>query len=300
MIMKKIFITGGDGFIGTKLCELFGELGHQVHVYDTSDSYDVRNYNQLVAAIEHVKPTHVVHLGMTSKVNDAHKSFDYAQESIFGGTKNVLNALKEPRILGTVERLVFASSSTVYGNFITMPPAEDHPLNPVNEYGALKLCAEVLIKAHHEIYGLEYTIIRPSSVYGPWDFNLRVIGRFLLDAITKGEIDVYGPEMKMDFSYIDDVSDGFVRATLEEKAANETFNITRGQTRTLGFAANMVKSLIPTVKIIKHDADKMFPQRGAFNIDKAKTLLGYDPKIDLQQGIELYYKHMVNNWEGYD
>lgn len=299
--MKRIFITGGSGFIGTKLCSLLKELGHNVRSFDIQDTLlnDVRDYTSLKNAILEYKPTHVIHLGMISKVKEADKSFTYAKESIFGGTMNVLEVLTKEYT--DVERLVFASSSTVYGDFIKdlCPPNEDHPTAPVSIYGALKLCSETLVKSYYSMYGLEYTIIRPSSVYGPFDMNMRVIGKFLYDAMTKGSIKVYGDSVSMDFSYIDDVANGIIRATFSNEARNETFNITRGQTRGLLEAAELVQHYIPGCKIEILDRDGLFSVRGAFDVSKAEDLLGYKPKINLPQGIKMYYDHMLAHLSEY-
>ena len=299
--MNRIFITGGRGFIGTKLCSLLEKQGHDVFVFDIQDDllHDVRDYKSLRNAIFDYKPTHIIHLGMVSKVKDANKSFSYAKESIFGGTMNILEVLRSE--YGHVERFVFASSSTVYGNFIPelSPPTEEHSTNPVNIYGALKLCSEALIKSYNGIYGIDYTIVRPSSVYGPFDKNMRVIGRFLFDAMTSGVIQVQGENVTMDFSYIDDVVDGITRATFSDNAINETFNITRGQTRTLLEAAELVQQYVPSARIAMFNKNDLFPMRGAFDVSKAKDLLGYEPKVDLPEGIEIYYNHMLEHLADY-
>ena len=104
---------------------------------------------------------------------------------------------------------------------------------------------------------------------------------------------VHGENMEMDFSYIDDIADGFIRATFSEQAKNETFNITRGQTRTLLEAAKIIQTLVPGSTIETLDKNILFPKRGAFDITKAKKLLGYDPKIDLPEGIKIYFDHML-------
>ena len=143
----------------------------------------------------------------------------------------------------------------------------------------------------------------PLAAYGSssrrYDMNMRVIGKFLYDAMTNGVIKVHGEDVTMDFSYIDDVADGIVRATFSDNSLNETFNITRGQTRTLLEAAELVQHFIPSAKIEMYSKNELFPKRGAFNVNKAKDLLGYEPKVDLPEGIEIYYKHMVSHLSDY-
>ena len=99
-----------------------------------------------------------------------------------------------------------------------------------------------------------------------------------------------GGESKLDFSYVEDVADGFVLALKSKKADNETFNITRGEGRSLKEFANIIKSIIPATKIEYKEAskDEKRPERGALDISKAKKILGYNPKYSLEEGTKLY------------
>ena len=140
-------------------------------------------------------------------------------------------------------------------------------------------------------YGIKYTIIRPSAVYGPTDVNRRVTQIFIENALKGKPLVLHnGGTSKLDFSYVEDVAEGFVLALKSSKAENETFNITMGEGRSLKELANIIKSNIPLAKIEYKEAPKeeKRPERGALDIAKARKLLGYTPKYSLEEGMKKY------------
>jgi len=178
----------------------------------------------------------------------------------------------------------------VYGDFQDQV-REDSPCCPQGQYGIMKLAGEWLVRDYHRRGCFDYSIIRPSAVYGPLDVEDRVISKFLLTAMRGGVLRVNGANETLDFTYVDDAADGIVAAATRIMSANKTFNITKSHSVSLLEAAEMIVKIVGQGTIETRDKDADFPSRGALNIDRARTILGYDPKVDVEQGFENYY-----NW----
>lgn len=313
--MKKIFIAGGAGFIGSHICKDLIQKGHQVAVYDKFLNYippeeghypfylqkrlaeiknqielfqgDIRDKEFLTKAIRDFRPEIVINLISIPIAKASTVLFEDAVQINLNGHTNLLEAM---RAIDSVQRIIYTSSSFVYGHFQYDPADEEHPTNPIDIYGGTKLACEILTKTYAERFGLEYTIIRPSAVYGPTDANCRVSQIFVENALSDQPLILYnGGKDKVDFTYATDVTHGFVLAALSPKAKNEIFNITAGQGRSAEEFANILKQYIPALAtVIKNEDDFKRPLRGSLDISKAKRLLGYKPKYDLEKGLREY------------
>jgi UDP-glucose 4-epimerase len=158
----------------------------------------------------------------------------------------------------------------------------------------MKLAGEWLVKDHTRKYNMSHTIVRPSAVYGPLDVNDRVIAKFFAAAMNDRPIVVNGLQELLDFTYVEDAAEGIVLATLSDNAANKTYNITKGQSRTLLDAADCVRSLVGKGVIEVCNKDSSFPSRGALNIDTARNDLGFNPTTDIEEGLQKYYDWLIN------
>jgi nucleoside-diphosphate-sugar epimerase len=207
-----------------------------------------------------------------------------------GGLLNVLMCCVKYK----VKRLVFISSSMVYGDFDDNV-TEDAICNPQGEYGILKLAGEGLVKDYNRKYGLNYTIIRPSAVYGPLDLSDRVISKFLLTAMGNGELTVNGENETLDFTYVDDAATGIAQAGLSEEAENKTYNITKSHSKTLLAAAQLAVEIAGKGSITITSKDDDFPSRGALDITAAVNDFGYNPKVDIEEGFNLYHEWLSNS-----
>jgi nucleoside-diphosphate-sugar epimerase len=118
----------------------------------------------------------------------------------------------------------------------------------------------------------------------------RVVAKFMLRAMRGQTLNVNGAGETLDFTYVDDAADGVVAAALEVGAANDTYNITKSHSVSLLQAAQMVVGIVGSGSIECKDKDADFPSRGALNINKARRVLGFDPKVDVREGFENYYK----------
>ncbi|MEK6936795.1 MAG: NAD-dependent epimerase/dehydratase family protein [Nanoarchaeota archaeon] len=321
--MAKILITGGAGFIGSHIVRKLVELGHEIVILDAFEQYSppltgqyskyiklrfqglensitfergsTTNQEIISRIIKKHQPTRVIHLAAIPVAEISEKNIYESISNTCLGTANLLSAVEEYSL---VERFVYTSSSMVYGNFLFDKITEDHPLTPVNIYGATKLFGEHLTKIAGIRSNLDYTIIRPSAVYGPTDLNRRVTQIFVENAVLKKPIKLFNNgEEKLDFTYVEDLADGFVLATFEPKAQNETFNITFGEARSLLDFAMILKSHFQDLQIeyVNKDAGFKRPKRGTLDPTKAKNLLGYNPKHNLELGLKRYIEFMKEN-----
>jgi len=193
-----------------------------------------------------------------------------------------------------VRKFVYISSSMVYGDF-TDDVKEDAVCRPQGQYGILKLAGEWLVKDYARRTGLAYTVIRPSAVYGPLDVEDRVISKFILNAMRGIPLKVNGASETLDFTYVDDAADGIVAAALSDNTDNNTYNITKSHSHSLLDAANLAAKVAGKGEIIVGEKDADFPSRGALNIDAARRDFGFDPKVDVEQGFEIYYEWLKND-----
>jgi nucleoside-diphosphate-sugar epimerase len=300
--MKTVAITGGFGFIGHHLAKTFLERRWNVIIIDDlslhEDAYLTKYRMESIqnkkcqfinASCNHAYDIKnklrgedvnaIVHLASIPNQKMAIEMPSSAVHSITGNTLIMSSIATE-----IYAKFVHVSSSMAYGHFTSSPQKEDAILAPTNLYGTLKSHSEDIVKLFSE----NYTIIRPSAVYGPGDNFDRVIGKWIMAALNGEEIIVNDPARLMDFTYVTDLVQGIFAAT----AANykdRTYNITRGQARSLGEAVLLVKTLTESKSPVHYtNATVNEPVRGALDISKAKEELGYSPKIDLQEGIENY------------
>jgi nucleoside-diphosphate-sugar epimerase len=206
------------------------------------------------------------------------------------GLINVLESAKRHK----VERVVYISSSMVYGDFEDQV-TEDSECSPIGQYGIMKLAGEQLVKDYHRRGAFDYVIIRPSAVYGPLDVEDRVVAKFMLAAMRGETLKVNGAEETLDFTYVDDAADGIVSAATRIMSANRTYNITKSHSVTLLEAAEMIVKIVGKGTVEVRDKDADFPSRGALNIERAQTILGYDPKVDVEEGFQRYYDWLKNS-----
>lgn len=313
--MPKFLILGGMGLIGSRITNKLIAQEHEVVIYDKFFNFiesekldyvrflknrhdlvsnkatlvygDVRDYANLSKTILEHRPEIIIHLAQIPLANISNQISSEALDININGMTALIKAIGS---VDFVKRLVYSSSSFVYGHFQYAPADENHPTNPIDVYGGTKLAGESIIKGFCTRFGIEYTIIRPSAVYGPTDCNKRVSEIFIEAAFNNNELTLDGGGInRQDFTFVDDAANGFVLAALSDKAKNEIFNITRGEGRSLLEFVEILKKYFPNIKTIVKPADINRPVRGALSIAKARDLLGYEPKYSLEDGIKEYY-----------
>ena len=301
---QKIFITGGAGFIGSSLIHRLAELGDETASYDTylnfidNDSYykrclsirkklylqptktyrgDIRDIDKLTDAVTDFQPDIIVHLAGLPMARPLKKYEDQEIPINLTGALNVIDCFNKSK----AEKIVYTSSSMAYGHFKQTPQSEDFILNPINAYGAAKAAGEYFVKLSQK----NWVIVRPTSVYGFTDCANRV-SQLLIDAVFSGKSAWVVKGETLDFSYIDDVADGFVLAAHEPTATRETFNISRGAARSAVEFADILKKYFPRFQYEVREPSSQQVYRGPQDIEKARKLLGFVPKYDIEEGIK--------------
>tara|TARA_B110000971_G_scaffold90403_1_gene92983 strand:+ start:5274 stop:6314 length:1041 start_codon:yes stop_codon:yes gene_type:complete len=193
-----------------------------------------------------------------------------------------------------LDRFLYISSSMVYGDFKKSSVSENEKLNPKEIYGTMKLAGEIVTSGMCVQHKIPYTIVRPSAVYGPTDMNQRVTQYFIEKADVGETLYIHGKNEKLDFTYVEDLVDGCILASKSLKGINQIFNITNGNARSLLDYAKILKKYFPNLKYKIVERDHKRPKRGTLNINKAKRLLKFKPKFNLEKGTEIYVKHYKN------
>jgi UDP-glucose 4-epimerase len=239
-------------------------------------------------------PDTVIHLASFPRQKVVNSNPAWGSRVMIEGLINLLEASVEYH----VRKFVYVSSSMVYGNFkhtYSDGVDENHPTHPIGQYGIMKLAGEWLVKDYQHRTGMNYTIIRPSAVYGPLDVEDRVVSKFLSKAIRGEEITVNGADERLDFTYVSDVATGIALASVSDCTDNMTYNITRGHAHTLLEAANLAVQIAGQGSIRICDPDNNFPSRGRLNINSALTDFGFAPEVDIEQGFREYHEWLNNS-----
>ncbi len=311
---RRILVTGGLGLIGHNVVRRLQEVGHEVIVTDICTNYGIVPQSEIdyliserrkridtstrVYSIDIGDPVGMECLFRTYKFDTVIHMASFPRQKVVNANPMIGSRTMSEGLLNLLElstrydicKFVYISSSMIYGDF-TDDVREDAICRPQGQYGIMKLAGEWLTRDYTRKTGMSHVIIRPSAVYGPYDVEDRVVSKFLLTGRRSGTIKVNGVTETLDFTFVDDAADGIVAAAIREEANNNTYNITRGQSHSLLTAAELAVKITGRGRIEIGDRDQDFPSRGALNIDAARRDLGFDPKIDIEQGFEIY-----NDW----
>ena len=313
----KILVTGGKGFIGSKIVEMLSNDGHHLIVVDNHDTYDIMTTEELhklydwrtrnwkaknvtlingdvldrlvcLKAFSH-NPDIVIHLATYPRAKIVDRDPILGIPKVINTTTNLLWHAEK---FG-VRKFVYVSSSMVYGDFVD-GMKEDGKTKPKNIYGEAKLTGERLVKLFAKRDNLNYNIVRPSGVYGPGDMPDRVVSKFFDKAMNNQPITLHNGENKVDFTYRRDAARGIVLAALSP-VANVSFNITAGKATSLRTLAEKIIALTGSESEIEDIGDHMlYPMRGTLDIGRARDLLNYEPEFTLDEGLASYYDWLKN------
>jgi len=295
-------VTGATGFIGSHLCLRLLDLGMEVHGLDdlsrgslkrakilknsgmSLHKADVRDWATVHEVLHEVKPDAVIHLAALISVEESIRMPELYMEVNAEGTRNIVRAASN---VGS-GRLIYASSAAVYGNPIRLPITEDHPTSPLSPYGLSKLMGERYVTS--EFIGREKPVIlRIFNVYGPGQNPeyAGVITKFM-ERLSQGDPPIiFGDgEQTRDFIHVDDVVEAFIRSL--DTPLNETAVLNVGSGRPfkiIELARMMIRLYGLNVEPI-HVPPRPGDVRGSYaDISLAKRLLGWNPKISLEEGL---------------
>lgn len=291
--MEKIIVTGGAGFIGSHIVDALVLDGYEVHIVDDMSAgkeeninpkaimhkVDIRDQQKLVTIF--AGASCVFHEAAMPRVQ---YSIENPIETNDINVNGILSVLEACRLNG-VKRLVFASSSSIYGDPDKLPTNEDMNINPMSPYAAHKYIGEVYLKLYSKIYNLETVCLRYFNVYGP-RFNPEgayplVIGYFMKSLRDGKPLAVTGDgEQTRDFVHVRDVA----HANL---LAMESLNVGKGEVINIGggkrYSINHITKLIGGE--IEYIAPRVEPHDTEADIRKAKEILNWEPSISLEEGI---------------
>ncbi len=297
---RRILVTGGAGFVGSNVVARLAEAGARVTVLDdlftgqadavpasvelvVGSVTDDDLVRRLVSA-----STLVFHLAARNIIaSTANPRDDFATN--IGGTLNVLLAAREAR----VERVVYTSSTSVYGNPRSIPINEDDRLDLLTPYAVSKLAGENYCIAFYESYGTPVAAVRYSNVYGPGQRAdnpyCGVIAKFFASAMAGEPLRIHGDGgQTRDFTYVDDAVDATLLAAITPRAEGEVFNVGSGiETSINDLATGIGVALgrqIETESIDRRDIDNI--RRRVVNIEKARRMLRWAPQTTLSHGLE--------------
>lgn len=318
----KILVTGGLGFIGHNVVAKLESQGHTCVVTDTQTTYgivpqaeldyliaerrkkiktdriyriDIADQDGISWLMREHQPNVVVHLASFPRQKVVNANPTWGSRVMSEGLLNLLEAGS----LNHVQKFVYVSSSMVYGNFKNTyfdGVTESHPTDPIGQYGIMKLAGEWLTRDYTRRTDMSHTIVRPSAVYGPLDVEDRVVSKFLLGAMRGDILKVNGGSEELDFTYVTDAADGIAEAAISKDTYNTTYNITRGQSRTLLEAAKLAVSIVGQGSIDVQLPDEDFPSRGQLNTQRAHLDFGYTPQVNIEQGFQEYYEWLKDSF----
>jgi UDP-glucose 4-epimerase len=306
--VEHVLVTGGCGFIGANLVRFLRErTSWRIRVLDDlrtgraenipPDLAEVRVGNVadpsvLEPALEGVDA--VIHLasqtGVQPSVEDPSADFE-------GNTQATFRVLDACRRLG-VQRLVFASSGAAVGE-VPPPIHEEVVPKPVSPYGASKLAGEAYARAFAASFGMDTVALRFSNVYGPFSAHKKnAVPTFIKHCLSGEPIVIYGDGgQTRDFIHVEDLSDAILRATTARGIGGEVFQVATGIETSIAEVAALVKDVVSDrVEIRFEDKRPGEVYRSRADIGKARRILGFDPRIDLREGIDRTARWYREHW----
>ena len=312
----RILVTGGAGFIGSHLVEKLLSLGHDVAILDDfNDFYDPQIKRQNIAAVAKDVEIHhldlrdsgavrdlfhrekfeaIAHLAARAGVRPSIQNPQLYYDTNVDGTLHLLDAA---RVTG-VERFIFASSSSVYGNSKSVPFSEDRQLiQTLSPYGATKIAGEFLCSTYSHLYGMRVVALRYFTVYGPRQRPDLAIHQFTRRIHAGKPIDQFGDgTTRRDYTYIDDIIQGTIAALKYDGPMFDIFNLGENETIQLrDLIAGIENALGEKAKI-----NRLPEQPGDMpvtyaDISKARELLGYNPSTRLSDGLPRFIEWFLQS-----
>jgi UDP-glucose 4-epimerase len=298
-------VTGGAGFIGSNIVQTLVEQGQRVRVADDLSTGKRSNLDGLLESVEWIQgdladldvarrsvagADYVIHQAAIPSVP---RSVADPLGNNRAGVQATLNLLVAAREAG-VRRLVYASSSSVYGEAANGAKNEAMPVRPLSPYGVSKLAAEHYCLAFHTVYGFEAVALRYFNVFGPrqdpTSEYAAVIPRFITALLDRKPPTIYGDgEQTRDFTYVGNIVAANLQALTAPSAAGQTFNIAMGQATSLNQLVDALQELtgVTDVEPVHADPRPGDIRHSVADVSKARSLMGFTPQINFVDGLRL-------------
>ncbi|NLA50311.1 MAG: SDR family NAD(P)-dependent oxidoreductase [Bacteroidales bacterium] len=303
----KVLITGSAGFIGSHTCEHFIDKGYQVSGLDNFDNFyprsikennlklirksdrfvfhegDIRDKSLVNKIFDDNRFDFVIHLAARAGVRPSIEKVEEYYDVNVNGTLNILEAMRTHN----VKKLLFASSSSVYGNNTRLPFSESDPVdNPISPYASTKKSGELLCHVYSHLYGFDITCLRFFTVYGPRQRPDLAIYKFTRLIDEGRPVDIYGDgSSSRDYTYIDDILDGIDRAADNLKGYH-IYNLGESDRTELISLVRLIEEALGKKAVLNYLPMQAGDVKTTFaDISKAKNELGYDPGFDFRKGM---------------
>lgn len=319
--MKKVLITGADGFIGSHLTEHLLEKGYDVKAFVYYNSFntwgwldtlpeeklkqieiftgDIRDPNGVREAMKGTDG--VFHLAALIAIPFSYHSPDSYVDTNIKGTLNVLQAARDLNL----ERVLITSTSEVYGTAQYVPIDENHPYQGQSPYSATKIGADRLAESFYRSFGLPVTIVRPFNTYGPRQSARAVIPTIISQLLSgKEEIKLGSLTPTRDFNYVKDTANGFYEIAISAQTIGEEINIATGQEISIGkLAEELIRQINPKAGIIC-EKERTRPEKSEVNRllgcnEKIMRLTDWKPGYSFEQGLAETIEWIKGHMEAY-
>lgn len=319
--MKKVLVTGADGFIGSHLTETLLEAGYDVKAFSYYNSFntwgwldtlpkeklneieiftgDIRDPNGVREAMK--GQDMVFHLAALIAIPFSYHSPDSYVDTNIKGTLNVLQAARD----FDMERVLVTSTSEVYGTAQYVPIDEKHPYQGQSPYSATKIGADRLAESFYRSFNLPVSIVRPFNTFGPRQSARAVIPTIISQLLAgKEEIHLGSLTPTRDFNYVKDTANGFLAIAHSEKTVGEEINIATGNEISIGqLAQEIIDQINPAAKIVCEE-QRLRPEKSEVNRllgsnEKIKRLTDWEQKYTFREGIQETIAWMKEHMDSY-
>lgn len=320
-MIKKVLVTGADGFIGSHLVEELMKDGYEVRAFVLYNSFntwgwldtfpkeklkqidiftgDIRDPNAVREAVKGMDA--VMHLAALIAIPYSYYAPDAYVDTNIKGTLNILQATRD---LG-IQKVLVTSTSEVYGTAQYVPIDEKHPYQGQSPYSATKIGADRLAEAFYRSFNLPVSIVRPFNTYGPRQSARAVIPTIITQLLAgKTEIKLGALEPTRDFNYVKDTARGFIEILKSEKTIGEEINIATQKEISIGDLANeLIRQINPDAQIIC-DEQRLRPQKSEVERllgcnEKIRKLTNWRPQYTLEKGLSETIEFLRNNLDKY-
>lgn len=301
-----ILVTGSAGFIGFHLCKkLLGDGFDVIGIDNLNDYYDVNLKKDRNKELEGNKKFRFINMDILDLTKEHFKDVEAVfHEAAYAGVRNSIedpllydrvNAHGTVKLLKmavdtSVNKFMFASSSSVYGDLNEFPTPETYNLNPISPYGVSKLAAEKYCNAFYKCYGLPTISFRYFTVYGPWGRPDMLIMKVILNLYEGSQLLLFKKDgnvvdFSRDFSYIDDVV-GANMLAMNSNIKNAVYNVSSKHEVSVNYIIDFIsKQIGKQPNFTEAEASPADPLRTLGDISKIKQELGFEPKTDIEEGL---------------